>query len=98
MSGHAWMKALDYVGRIIEVGPNSKGDDGNWDPGMRALVLWITEDEPDVWIAKVDFRPFIQNPAQNLVLQCGDPERATASCLSIRRGLCWPTLRVCVRA
>lgn len=69
MSGHAWLRALDLVGRVIEVGPDSTKDDTTWDPGMRALVLWITEDTPDVWIARMDFRPFM---ATNIPLMVPD--------------------------
>lgn len=61
MSGHELLHAVDLVGRRITVGPDVEHDETDFDTGMHALVLSLTEDDPDVWIMELDFRPFMDH-------------------------------------
>ena len=59
MAGHAWLQAAGWVGRIVAIGPDAQEDEVCWEAGMRALVLEIEQDCDEVWIMKLDFRPFM---------------------------------------
>lgn len=61
MSKHGLLSALDMVGRVITVGPAVEHDKTDFDEGMYALLLSITEVCPEVWIAELDFRPFMDH-------------------------------------
>lgn len=73
MTAHAWLHALDYIGRVITIGPHALRDDVAWEPGMQALVLSIEEYDPEVWIVSLDFRAFMETNTPLMATDYYDP-------------------------